>query len=67
MEIDQQKIKTRIQGVDSLKVIRCEGICGEKVISDSTVVSREQLSRHLDGMTTGEVFVLVVVSNLSGK
>lgn len=53
--------------VAALKAAGCERIFGDKITGTSSVASREQLSRCLDGLRAGDVLVLDELSRLSRK
>jgi DNA invertase Pin-like site-specific DNA recombinase len=53
--------------VSALKAAGCERLFGDKITGTSSVGSREQLTRCLDGLREGDVLVLDELSRLSRK
>ena len=53
--------------VAALRAAGCDRIFGDKITGTSSVGSREQLSRCLDGLREGDVLVLDELSRLSRK
>lgn len=53
--------------VSALKAAGCERLFGDKITGTSSVGSREQLTRCIDGLREGDVLVLDELSRLSRK